>query len=48
MLEDFSAADFLRNGLLYFVVLFILCGPTLADSNFGIKRMASFSLSITN
>lgn len=37
MLEDLT--DFLRNGVLYCLVLFILCGPALADSNFAIQRM---------
>lgn len=49
MFDDLN--DFLRNGALYFVVLFILCGPALADSNFAIKRMVidfSFAFNFIN
>lgn len=33
--------DFFRNSLPYFLVLFLVCSPTLADSNFDIKRLVS-------
>lgn len=37
MFEDIT--DFVRNGFPYFLVLFLLSAPTLADSNFNIQRM---------
>jgi hypothetical protein len=39
MFEDIT--DFVRNGFPYFLVLFLLSAPTLADSNFNIQRMVS-------
>lgn len=45
MLDFTDITDFFRNGAnngVIFIILFILCGPALADSNFVIQRMVNF------